>query len=837
MHPSLKSIRSLFAKRALANLQWALCVLLLCSAGMAQAQLRPFGKAFQANAPGDILIVGNTITTCQTTAPTGAIATVVTAASLCAAARNGTATPATPTNNNNNLQGMINVDVDPAAPGANSSTAGLSIPVGASVLWAGLYWGGDALATSARNQLSFKTPVAGYQALTADWLASNGANYHAGKTVTSLITASGNYTAADIKTSLTLNAAGAATVLDGGFGGWALVVVYQLNSEQFRNLTVFDGYQTGLPVTIPLSGFLTPSTGVVGARVGLVTYEGDFGTPGDRATFNGTDLTNALNPANNFLNSSITRLGAQITDKNPNYGNQLGFDIDVVDASGVLPNGATTTTLVLSSSGDAFYPGVVTTAIDIFVPNLAASLTKTVVDLNGGVLDPGDILEYTISFKNTGLDIATKVFVIDPIPVGTAYVPGSLKVVAGANAGAKTDAIDADQAEFDSAQNRTVFRLGTGASGINGGSFAPGNSTTITFQVKVNPSTYGQTITNIATINYTGTTLPTTYTANASAVIAVAPLPPLPTLAVTKTVADLNGGVLDTGDLLAYTITIKNSSLGIATKVFVIDPIPSGTTFVTGSLSVTGGANAGAKTDAVDADQAEFDSALNRVVFRLGTGAGGASGGSLGPGDTTTITFQVKVSPGTNGQTITNIATINYMGAVLPTVYTANASATITAAPLAVVPLLTNQKTVLVVSDPVNGMVNPKNIPGAENVYTLTVQNTGSGAVDTNTLVLVDLIPVNSEVFTGNLSAGAPYLFTDGALPSGLTCSFTALGNTTDCIDFSKDSGLTWVYVPNGSYDPAVTHIRFRLTGAMNGDPAPGSPYPSFSVQFKTRVK
>lgn len=828
------------AKHYLAFLQWVLCAVLLATGGSVQAQVRAFGKAFQANAPGDILIIGNTIATCQAVAPTGSSTGIVAAAAECAAGRNGTSTLFNPnagnaSYNNNNAHIMVNTDVDSVAPGLNSSTAGLTIPAGATVLWAGLYWGADAAAATTRNQISFKTPVAGYQTLTADWMATTGTtNYHAAKTVTSLITASGNYTVADIK--LTLSAATYGT----GYGGWSLVVVYQLNSEQFRNLTVFDGYQVianGTTLDIPLSGFLTPSTGSVGAKVGIVAYEGDLGSTGDAALLNGVQLSNSLNPGANLFNSSITRLNTRITDKTPDYLNQLGFDIDVFDAAGNLPNNATSTIVRLSSTGETYYPGVITTAIDIFVPNLAASLTKTVVDVNGGLLDPGDILQYTISFKNTGQDIATKVFVIDPIPSGSTFVTGSLKVVAGANSGNKTDATDADQAEFDGVQNRVVFRLGTNASSINGGSFAPGDSTTITFQVKVNPSTYGQTITNVATINYTGTTLPTTYTANATAVIAVAPLPPVPTMAMTKTVADLNGGVLEPGEILEYTIAIKNSSLGTATKVFVIDPIPSGTSFVTGSLNVTGGANAGVKTDAVDTDQAEFDTSLNRVVFRLGTGAGGTSGGSLGPGDTTTMTFQVKVNPGANGQVLTNIATVSYTGTVLPTIYTTTASAIITVAPLGVGPLLTNQKTVQVISDPVNGTANPKNIPGAENIYTLTVQNTGSGAVDTNTLVLVDLIPNNSEVFTGNLSAGAPYIFTDGTLPSGLSCVFTALNSTTDCIDFSKDAGATWAYVPNGAYDPAVTHIRFRLGGKMNADPAPGSPYPGFSLQFKTRIK
>jgi uncharacterized repeat protein (TIGR01451 family) len=675
MREFFKDLMLWSAKHYLACLQLIVCAVLL-SAGGAQAQVRAFGKAFQANAPGDILIIGNTIATCTTTAPPGANAAVIAGAPKCANARDGT--NPTPADNNNNNHGMINVMADSLAPGANSSTAGLVIPVGATVLWAGLYWGSAAATTTTRNQISFKTPVAGYQTLTADWIATNGTNYHAARTVTSLITASGNYTVANIKQTISPTANGV------GYGGWSLVVVYQLNSEQFRNLTVFDGYQVisgGVTLNIPLSGFLTPSVGPVGARVGIVAYEGDLGSTGDNALLNGAQLSNSLNPGTNLFNSSITRRGNRVSDKSPDYVNQLGFDIDVFDTSGVLPTNATLTTVTLASvsGGETYYPGVITTAIDIFVPNLAASLTKTVVDLNGAALDPGDILEYSISFKNTGQDIATKVFVIDPIPAGTTFLPGSLKVVAGANAGAKSDAADTDQAEFSSALNRVVFRLGAGASGVNGGSFAPGDSTTITFQVKVNPSTHGQTITNIATINYTGATLPTNYTANASAAIAVAP-------------------------------------------------------------------------------------------------------------------------------------------AVLA-------------------PLLTNQKIVQVLSDPVNGTVNPKNIPGAENLYTLTIQNTGSGQVDTNTLVIVDPIPSNSELFTGNLTAGAPYTFSDGALPGGLVCVFTALNNTTDCVDFSKDSGLTWTYVPNGSYDPAVTNIRFRLSGAMNGDSVTGSPHPSFSLQFKVRIK
>jgi uncharacterized repeat protein (TIGR01451 family) len=136
-----------------------------------------------------------------------------------------------------------------------------------------------------------------------------------------------------------------------------------------------------------------------------------------------------------------------------------------------------------------------------------------------------------------------------------------------------------------------------------------------------------------------------------------------------------------------------------------------------------------------------------------------------------------------------------------------------------------------VYSDPVNGTINPKNIPGSEVLYTLIVTNSGAGTVDNNTLVIVDPIPANTELFTGNLSGGAPLVFTNGAPSSGLTCTFTALNNFADCVDFSNNGGATWNYVPNGGFDPAVTHIRFIPAGAMNGDAVAGSPSPNFSLQ------
>ncbi|HMB57696.1 MAG TPA: hypothetical protein VKM35_10865 [Arenimonas sp.] len=154
-------------------------------------------------------------------------------------------------------------------------------------------------------------------------------------------------------------------------------------------------------------------------------------------------------------------------------------------------------------------------------------------------------------------------------------------------------------------------------------------------------------------------------------------------------------------------------------------------------------------------------------------------------------------------------------------------------------PLLTNLKTVAVISDPFNGAVNPKNIPGAFERYTITITNSGSGTVDNNTMVIVDPVPANTELFTGNFSGGAPYSFvtSTGTEATGLTCPFTALGNLTDCVDFSNNGGVSWTYVPNGTFDPAVTHVRFTLTGAMAADAPLGAPSPNIAIGFQVRIK
>lgn len=91
-------------------------------------------------------------------------------------------------------------------------------------------------------------------------------------------------------------------------------------------------------------------------------------------------------------------------------------------------------------------------------PNLG--LTKSVSDLNGDALAPGDTLRYTLVVSNTGSGSASDVVVSDPIPAYTSYL-GNISATTGSGA-------------FDAIDNRVVFTIGTLASSA---------SATLTFDV------------------------------------------------------------------------------------------------------------------------------------------------------------------------------------------------------------------------------------------------------------------------------------------------------------------------------------------------------------------
>ncbi len=540
------------------------------------AVITPFTPQFSANATGNIAIVGNTLMTAPASDPNAINA------------QNGVG----PYINNNDFN-MAFVDVDNNPSTFDSSQAGLTLPAGSQVLFAGLYWGGrnntnSSVTDAQRATVMFSTPgSSGYVTLHGAVIGksnnSNGYDYSSFINVTSQVAAagSGTYEVANVQADNGTN----------HYAGWSLVVAYQAPGLPARNLTVFNGYASvdtnSAPTTTSISGFVTPPTGAVNTQVGVVAYEGDRGFTGDSMSLNTTLLGDALNPTNNFFNSTISNLGTYNTNKTPNYNNQLGFDAKVVSGAGILANGSTSATITLSTSQDQYFPSVVTTAIDLYAPQIVAA--KTVTDLTRtGPVRPGDILQYTIGVSNTGEDGASNVVLTDGIPANTQYVPNTLVIVSGANAGHKTDQPGDDQANYNSVSNSVVFRLGTGANASVGGTLAIGASTSLTFEVQVNQSTPDQTvINNQATITAVGVTSGFPLTTQSSLATVTVVLPATPTVNTTPNPTNVSLGNT-TPPILTDSAVIAGGNSPTGTLSFKLYG-PGGVTVVdTETVSVSG---------------------------------------------------------------------------------------------------------------------------------------------------------------------------------------------------------------------------------------------------------
>ncbi len=523
---------------------------------------RSYTPRFDVTTRGELLIVGNTLMTCPGTG------------TACSAAQAGGAA-----DNNGFSMVWVNSDNVLVAP-LNSSTAQLNIPAGSTVLFAGLYWGADTSGQTAalnaptpanRGIVRFATPASGYASTTATQVDLIGTRFSAFANVTARVQAggSGTYKVSGIQAG------------QGGdrYAGWALVVVVANPSLPPRNMVVFDGYAVinstaPTTVTTTVSGFRTPPAGAVNTRVGAVAFEGDRANTGDSLQLNGTNLSNGLNPAGNFFNSSITYLGnANFFGKNPNYINQLGFDIDVV-ATNLLGNNATSASLTFTTGGETYFPSVLTFTTEVFEPVVESNLVKSVVDVNGGSIAPGDILEYTLAYANTGNDGTLQTVIADPIPANSTYVPGSLSVLApDPGAGGKSDAAGDDQAEYISTSPaRVVFRVGAGANALTGGTLAPGASGSIRFRVQVNAAAAeGTTIANTATVTFIEQSLGTTVTANSNTVTSRVSNRADLTLTKSNEVTTLTSGATTT-----YALVLTNNGPAGANGAVLRDPAATG---------------------------------------------------------------------------------------------------------------------------------------------------------------------------------------------------------------------------------------------------------------------
>ena len=397
---------------------------------------------------------------------------------------------------------------------ANRSTAVLSLPAGAKVTYARVYWSSESSNGAADTSITLERPSTFSQTVTADDSFTNSGNaYQSTADITQLVQTRGpgayRVSGVNSKNPVNLN--------DSVYwSAWWIVVFYQDTKAPPRNLALFDGLDRVTGATsqsAKLTGFLVPQA-AFDAKLGVVTYEGDHSSSGDALLFglaplSGADaLSDALNPGNNFFNGTRSWLGTALTQVGdlPQVSGApaslSSFDLDVVDITSRVKAGQTTADIRATSSGDIYYLGGFVTSISTFKPDFGSS-TKSVKDLNGGAVLPGDELLFTITVKNNGNDIATDVVLNDILPKGLNYKPSSTSIATGPGAGPKTDAPGDDQATWTASNRTLTVHLGQGATAAQGGSLGMGESTVVEFSATVDAAATG-TLNNQASISAAG---------------------------------------------------------------------------------------------------------------------------------------------------------------------------------------------------------------------------------------------------------------------------------------------------------------------------------------------
>jgi uncharacterized repeat protein (TIGR01451 family) len=290
----------------------------------------------------------------------------------------------------------------------------------------------------------------------------------------------------------------------------------------------------------------------------------------------------------------------------------------------------TNTATILSADQGDVIPGNNTASVNIFVNTVDLAVTKIVSDPTPA---QNALFTYTVSVLNNGPNLATNVAIEDFQPAGVTFL--------GSSATTGTFALGRWQ----------IPTLVVGA------------TATLQITAQTDPGTAGTTVINTASL--VALDQVDTDSANNSASVNIVPTLAGDLSTSTKSVTDLNGGDVESGDTLRYTITLVETLGKAAQNVRVTDTIPGNAA----SFTVTGtGGGTNASTYA-------------------GTGANGSgfldiTGISVPASSSLTITFTVVVT-GANGTTIDNTADISNPGgtggtAIAPTVTIAASSLPVT---------------------------------------------------------------------------------------------------------------------------------------------------------------
>ncbi len=316
---------------------------------------------------------------------------------------------------------------------------------------------------------------------------------------------------------------------------------------------------------------------------------------GDNADF-GISVTSPRNGV--FVNVGTLAAGGQVTvtfDATVNVGVVAGTTI-TNKMSAFYSDGAKT--IRIDSNGLTFFVAG-TAGIDLTAAATAASG------------DPGDKVAYPLTIANKGNtpDLFDLTYTSSQGWTYNFYVDTNGNGIFDSGDTLLTDTDGDGKVDTGNIPNGSSMNILAVAAIPPGSPDKSADSTTITATSDVNTAVLDQ-----VTVNTTTTS---------------------PLLTLTKTVSPT--GSQPPGSVLTYTIVVKNTGTGAATQVTINDPVPSHTSYVSGSLK--SGSDVTTlidRTDADDGDGAKFDSGSKSIIV-------GGSGFNLGPNATLVVRFQVTI--------------------------------------------------------------------------------------------------------------------------------------------------------------------------------------------------
>ncbi|WP_260510227.1 DUF7507 domain-containing protein [Paenibacillus typhae] len=467
--------------------------------------------------------------------------------------------------------------------------------------------------------------------------------------------------------------------------------------------------------TIPVSN---PNLGVVKSTTTTATTVGDSITYSVVLTNNGIAavnnvvFTDALPAGTTFASGSVLVDGVPRPGASPATGVTIGsiapgasvtvaFTVNVTSlpAGGVL-NNQSSVSFTSGALANVAFSNIVTTPV--YQPIVAAVKSSNVTNAT-----VGDTITYTVTVNNSGNYPATGTLT-DTIPAGTVLVANSVLI------------------------NGLPVPGSDPATGVPLGTIAAGATLTVTFSVLIDTLPPSQQLSNQAVISL-AFTLPDGRTFNRTAssninLISVSS----PNVAVVKSTSVIDAVI---GDTVPYTVVVTNNGIAPINNVVLSDPIPSGASFVTGSVIVDGTPVPGASP------------------------ANGIAIGTIAPGASATVTFNILVNALPASTVLNNQASVSFTsGAFSGASYSNNL----------ITPVYQPFINVIKSADTANATV------GDTVTYFLNVNNTGNLPAN---VTVTDAIPPGA-VFVPNsvLINGVPQ---PGADPSaGIAIGTVAAGAT-----------------------------------------------------------